>query len=161
MAAELASPPRARRRTRAAGARDSEESVGLARVAPMADLGLAGDAGASHVEVNEHTDQGAAASQPAADRSAHSSGVVTWDSQDTSNGDRRGPDLWQQRGDPWQGWHHSGGTPGLSAGMSLGAMGHHGTGHGRVVQDGIVMIGGQVVGVTMMTMTMLGRIQIG
>jgi alkylation response protein AidB-like acyl-CoA dehydrogenase len=55
----------------------------------------------------------------------------------------------------------SGSTPGLSAGMSLGAMGHHGTGHGRVVQDGIVMIGGQVVGVTMMTMTMLGRIQIG
>ena len=49
----------------------------------------------------------------------------------------------------------SGSTPGLSAGMSLGAMGHHGTGHGRVVQDGIVMIGGQVVGVTMMTMTML------
>ena len=54
----------------------------------------------------------------------------------------------------------SGSTPGLSAGMSLGAMGHHGTGHGRVVQDGIVMIGGQVVGVTMMAMTM-GRIQIG
>ena len=139
MAAELASPPRARRRMRAAGARDSEESVGLARVAPMADLGLAaGDAGASHVEVNEQIDQGAAASQPAADRSAHSSSVVTWDSQDTSNGDRRGPDLWQQRGDPWQG-----------------------CGHGRVVQDGKVMIGGQVVGVTMMTMTMLGRIQIG